>query len=47
MAAEDVVNWASSTLLGDFALDSAWRQIGHHVTTVRWQGGRMAPLPTG
>jgi branched-chain amino acid transport system substrate-binding protein len=45
MAAEDVVNWASSTLLGDFALDAAWRQIGHRVTTVRWQGGRMAPLP--
>jgi ABC-type branched-subunit amino acid transport system substrate-binding protein len=47
MAAEDVVTWASSTLLGDFALDSAWRQIGHRVTTVRWQGGRMAPLPAG
>jgi ABC-type branched-subunit amino acid transport system substrate-binding protein len=45
MAAEDIVNWASSTLLGDFALDSAWRQIGHHVTTVRWLGGRMVPLP--
>jgi ABC-type branched-subunit amino acid transport system substrate-binding protein len=44
MAAEDVVNWASSTLLGDFALDSAWRQIGHRVTTVRWLGGRMVPL---
>jgi ABC-type branched-subunit amino acid transport system substrate-binding protein len=45
MAAEDVVHWASSTLLGDFALDSAWRQIGHRVTTVRWLGGRMVPLP--
>jgi ABC-type branched-subunit amino acid transport system substrate-binding protein len=44
MAAEDVVNWASSTLLGNFALDSAWRQIGHRVTTVRWLGGRMVPL---
>jgi ABC-type branched-subunit amino acid transport system substrate-binding protein len=44
MAAEDVVNWASSTLLGDFALDAAWRQIGHRVTTVRWLGGRMVPL---
>jgi branched-chain amino acid transport system substrate-binding protein len=47
MAAEDVVNWASSTLLGDFALDSAWRQIGHRVRTVRWLGGRMVPLPAG
>ena len=47
MAAEDVVNWASSTLLGDFALDSAWRQVGHRVRTVRWLGGRMLPLPAG
>jgi ABC-type branched-subunit amino acid transport system substrate-binding protein len=47
MAAEDVVDWASSTLLGDFALDAAWRQIGHRVTTVRWLGGRMVPLPAG
>jgi ABC-type branched-subunit amino acid transport system substrate-binding protein len=47
LAAGDVVSWASSTLLGDFALDSAWRQIGHRVTTVRWLGGRMVPLPTG
>jgi ABC-type branched-subunit amino acid transport system substrate-binding protein len=47
MAAEDVVNWASSTLLGDFALDAAWRQVGYRVTTVRWLGGRMVPLPTG
>jgi branched-chain amino acid transport system substrate-binding protein len=45
MAAEDVVNWESSTLLGDFALDSVWRQIGHRVTTVRWLGGRMLPRP--
>jgi ABC-type branched-subunit amino acid transport system substrate-binding protein len=47
MAAEDVMNWASSTLLGDFALDSAWRQIGHRVTMVRWLSGRMVPLPAG
>ena len=47
MAAEDVVNWESSTLLGDFALDSAWRQVGHRVTTVRWLGGRMVPLSAG
>jgi len=45
MATEDIASWASSTLLGDFALDSAWRQIGHRVTTVRWRGGRMVPLP--
>jgi ABC-type branched-subunit amino acid transport system substrate-binding protein len=47
MAAEDIVHWASSTLLGDFALDAAWRQVGHRVTTISWLGGRMVPLPTG
>jgi ABC-type branched-subunit amino acid transport system substrate-binding protein len=47
MAAADVVNWVSSTLLGDFALDAAWRQIGHRVTTVRWLGDRMVPLSIG
>ncbi len=43
-AAEVVPRWTTSTLLGDFALDVSWRQIGHHVTTVRWQGGRMVPV---
>jgi ABC-type branched-subunit amino acid transport system substrate-binding protein len=42
-AAKDLPGWATSTLLGDFALDAAWRQVGHRVTTVRWQGGRMVP----
>jgi branched-chain amino acid transport system substrate-binding protein len=44
LAAGEVARWATSTLLGDFALDAAWRQVGHHVTTVRWRGGRMVPL---
>jgi hypothetical protein len=38
------VQWETSTLLGDFSLDAAWRQIGHHVTTVRWLDGRMIPI---
>jgi hypothetical protein len=38
--------WATSTLLGDFALDAGWRQVGHRVTTIRWQGGQMVPLAT-
>jgi len=42
-AAEDLPGWETSTLLGDFALNAAWRQIGHRVTTVRWQDGRMVP----
>jgi nitroreductase len=45
--AGDVARWATSTLLGDFALDAAWRQVGHRVTTVRWRGGRMVPLAAG
>jgi ABC-type branched-subunit amino acid transport system substrate-binding protein len=44
LAAQDLVHWETSTLLGDFTLDAAWRQVGHRVTTVRWQGGRMVPI---
>jgi ABC-type branched-subunit amino acid transport system substrate-binding protein len=44
LEAEDVLQWTTSTLLGDFALDTAWHQAGHHVTTVRWHGRRMAPI---
>jgi ABC-type branched-subunit amino acid transport system substrate-binding protein len=44
LAAHDLVSWSTSTLLGAFALDAAWRQVGHRVTTVRWLGGRMVPL---
>jgi branched-chain amino acid transport system substrate-binding protein len=40
----DVPGWGTSSLLGRFALDPAWRQIGHHVTTVRWERGRMVPI---
>jgi ABC-type branched-subunit amino acid transport system substrate-binding protein len=46
LTGEDVPQWATSTLLGDFALDAGWRQVGHRVTTVRWQGGRMVPIAT-
>ncbi|HEX6674540.1 MAG TPA: ABC transporter substrate-binding protein [Actinomycetes bacterium] len=44
LEATDVLTWRTSSLLGRFSLDPAWRQVGHHVTTVRWQGGRMVPL---
>src|SRR5918996_1384967 len=43
LAVDDLPQWATSTLLGDFTLDPAWRQVGHHVTTIRWQSGRMVP----
>jgi ABC-type branched-subunit amino acid transport system substrate-binding protein len=45
LEAEDLSGWTTSTLLGDFALDDAWRQIGHRVTTIHWHSGRMAPFP--
>src|SRR6266511_4045234 len=44
LAGEDLPGWRTSTLLGDFALDGSWRQVGHRVTTIRWRGGRMVPL---
>ncbi len=44
LEAGDVLHWTTSTLLGDFALDAAWHQMGHRLTTVRWHGGRMAPI---
>jgi branched-chain amino acid transport system substrate-binding protein len=44
LEAKDVPKWTTSSLLGRFSLDPAWRQIGHHVTTVRWQRGRMVPI---
>jgi branched-chain amino acid transport system substrate-binding protein len=44
LAPNDVLKWETSTLLGNFALDNGWRQVGHRVTTVRWRGGRMVPL---
>jgi ABC-type branched-subunit amino acid transport system substrate-binding protein len=47
LTGHNVVHWATSTLLGDFALDAAWRQVGHRVTTVRWQGGDMVPIAAG
>jgi branched-chain amino acid transport system substrate-binding protein len=44
LEAKDLPGWATSTLLGDFALDDAWRQVGHRVTTIQWQDGHMVPL---
>jgi ABC-type branched-subunit amino acid transport system substrate-binding protein len=43
LAPADLPGWRTSTLLGDFALDGAWRQVGHRVTTIRWRDGRMVP----
>lgn len=46
LAADDIPHWATSTLLGAFALDAGWHQVGHRVTTIRWQAGRMVPIAT-
>jgi ABC-type branched-subunit amino acid transport system substrate-binding protein len=40
----DLPQWTASTFFGDFALDSGWRQVGHRITTVRWQTGRIVPI---
>jgi hypothetical protein len=46
--AQDLMQWATSTLLGGVALDATWRQVGHRITTVRWRNGRMVPIaPAG
>jgi ABC-type branched-subunit amino acid transport system substrate-binding protein len=46
LTAEDIRQWRTSTLLGQFSLDANWRQVGHRVTTVQWQQGRMVPVTT-
>jgi branched-chain amino acid transport system substrate-binding protein len=47
LAAQDLPKWTTSSLLGRFSLDPAWRQVGHRVTTVRWRRGRMVPVDPG
>jgi ABC-type branched-subunit amino acid transport system substrate-binding protein len=41
---DDLPRWTTSTFFGDFTLDPDWNQVGHHITTVRWQRGRMVPV---
>ena len=47
LAAETVLGWRTSRLLGDFALDAGWRQVGHRVQTIRWRHGRMVLVDHG
>ena len=44
---KDVLQWQTSTLLGDFALDADWRQTGHRITTIQWQEGNMCHVRAG
>lgn len=41
---DEVQSWQTSTLLGDFALDESWRQVGHKTHTVQWQKGHQLPI---
>ena len=41
LTADEVHQWHTSTLLGTFALDSSWRQVGHTPTMVQWNHGRL------
>ncbi|HEX2370622.1 MAG TPA: hypothetical protein VHM94_15455 [Acidimicrobiia bacterium] len=41
---DDLPAWATTTLLGDFRVDSEGRQIGHQVSVIRWRDGRMEPV---
>ena len=37
----EIHSWETTTLLGPFALDASWRQVGHGVITTRWHNGRQ------
>ena len=45
MGRADILAWRTSTLLGGFALDGEWRQVGYTVLTIRWRGGSMELIP--
>ncbi len=36
-----VRQWRTTTLLGSFALDECWRQVGHKPITIEWRNGRQ------
>jgi hypothetical protein len=37
---DQIRRWRTSTLLGSFALDQSWRQVGHAAITIQWRHGR-------
>lgn len=37
----DIRGWRTTTLLGSFALDELWRQVGHSAITIEWRHGRQ------
>ena len=38
---DQVRQWRTTTLLGTFALDESWRQVGHTPITIEWLNGRQ------
>jgi hypothetical protein len=38
-----IQRWKTTTLLGDFALDQSWRQVGQSPITIEWRHGRQKP----
>lgn len=44
LGADEVHHWRTTTLLGDFALDPSWRQVGYTPVVVQWRRGRLDPL---
>jgi ABC-type branched-subunit amino acid transport system substrate-binding protein len=44
MAIETIPPWKTSTLLGTFALNHDWQQVGHHISTIQWQDNHMVPI---
>ena len=39
-----ITEWRTTTLLGKFALDRSWRQVGHPASTIQWREGRQVPI---
>ncbi len=38
---DQVREWRTTSLLGAFALDESWRQVGHTPITIEWRNGRQ------
>jgi branched-chain amino acid transport system substrate-binding protein len=44
LGADEVHRWRTATMLGRFALDASWRQVGYTPVVVQWHRGRLDPL---
>lgn len=42
---DELTGWRTMTMLGAFALDESWRQVGHSPITVEWRRGHQEPVP--